>query len=800
MVAQPDAVLAGVKETGALPGTLDLERVVLGVRAGVSPCRLPPVRIFLGTETGQQRAERVFIWSVEKVRDPRRIYEITLMKELPGFNPRRWLTGFTNYRFAIPELAGGQGRAIYNDVDQIYLSDPAELFDTPMGEHGFMSISDRDTSVMLIDCARMAPVWRPDAVRRERRKRLEAHARRTKGLWGPIDHGWNARDDEYQPGQSHLIHFTVLQTQPWRPFPRKFVYQHNPVAPVWDALERGADAAGFQPFNARRPSSKFRRLRAMNSAPAGPMALQADAWRGLKILSSQTGGGDCVHYTFGDKSPAGMAGLASRQAHGCHPLADLTDNGTARPTGVICSRLLEYLPDEDLPWIVDEMFARAERFVYLVIDDQDPSTLPGLSRRTRDPEWWLSLVEGAARRQPAIHWRLAIRERRAGGRSRWVHRGGGRCLGAPPVVWVLADDKAGHGIQSRALAKALGWPVEIRQLRFNLLNYLSNALLGPSLRSLDLRGSDMLEPPWPDLVISVGRRTAPVARWIGEQSAGATRLVHLGRKGGEIADDFDLVVGCAHFRQFAHPRRMETVAPLNPLDRKTLDLAARRWQGLFGDAPRPHIALIVGGASALHQLDVATARRMGEEVRGFAGSLGGSVAAVTSPRTSAAAADALEHALGPSNIVHRWNPDLSENPYIGYLAAADILVVSGESESMLSEAVATGKALLIYPLPERRPGLRARIAEAVLRRSRKPRINKRGTIRPQRGLQYLCARLIDRGWVRPRRDLTLLHRALVESGVAQMFGREASSPEGPVLHEAERVAERVRAIMGWADD
>ena len=85
------------------------------------------------------------------------------------------------------------------------------------------------------------------------------------------------------------------------------------------------------------------------------------------------------------------------------------------------------------------------------------------------------------------------------------------------------------------------------------------------------------------------------------------------------------------------------------------------------------------------------------------------------------------------------------------------------------------------------------------RRSRKPRINKRGTILPQRGLQYRCAWLVDRGWVRPRRDLDMLHRSLVEGGFAHMFGRESGEGERPVLHEAAAVAARVRAMMGLAD-
>ena len=180
-----------------------LERVVLGVRTGVAPSEKPAVRIFVGTEQAQYRAERVFIWAIEQVRDPARVYELYLMKDLAGFDRRSWLTGFTNYRFAIPHFTGGLSsaidgsgvnvRAIYNDTDQIYLTDPGELFDTTMGNHGFLSINDRDTSVMLIDCDQMAAIWTLEAAQHKRRKALEATAREVPDLWGPLDPHWNAR-------------------------------------------------------------------------------------------------------------------------------------------------------------------------------------------------------------------------------------------------------------------------------------------------------------------------------------------------------------------------------------------------------------------------------------------------------------------------------------------------------------------------------------------------------------------------------------------------------------------------------
>jgi hypothetical protein len=167
------------------------------------PDERPPVRIFVGSEDGQWRAERVLLWSIERLRDPSRVYEIHLMKNLPGFRDRRWLTGFTNYRFVIPHLGGGRGRAIYNDVDQIYLRDPAELFDLEMHDHGVLTINPRDTSVMLIDCERMAPVWTLERARRERRKRMDRRALRA-GLRGPLDHHDPHAALDAVPGQVRL--------------------------------------------------------------------------------------------------------------------------------------------------------------------------------------------------------------------------------------------------------------------------------------------------------------------------------------------------------------------------------------------------------------------------------------------------------------------------------------------------------------------------------------------------------------------------------------------------------------------
>jgi mitochondrial fission protein ELM1 len=766
------------------------------------------VRIFVGTEPGQYRSERVFIWSIEQARNPARTYEIYLMKDLVGFDRRRWLTGFTNYRFAIPELAGGEGRAIYNDVDQIYLGDPAELFDLEMEDHGFLSINDRDTSVMLIDCLRMAEVWKPELVRGQRRKAIET---RSRSHWGALGGEWNARDEEYVAGQSKVLHFTTIHTQPWQPFPDSFVYQRNPVAHVWEHLERGADEAGFQVFSAARPSDEYEAVVAAiesGGVPAARGTGSPDTAGGrasaravnlsaeLDELLSESRVGSILYCGLGAGRGSNLLAVGGVESLDEIDLIRISQAEERQWDAVVCRGALQWFPDADLPWMIAALFRRASRLLYVEIDDApiiDPLT--EAERPPRGESWWSMQFETIGRRYPEVRWQVVVHQPGRFGARRSGLRGG-PIQGAVPRVWVLTDDKAGHTTQSIGLADAIGWPYEIKELHFR--PYLHRiASFGTSRAALDAKRSSALAPPWPDLVISTGRRAAPLARWIGAQSGGRARLVHLGRKGGERPEDFDLVIGCCHFRQTLHPRRLETVVPINAVTDERLAAAAERWRGIFDTAPRPHVALLVGGTSALHEIDPATGRRMGIEVGDAAAAAGGFVFAITSPRTGAEATHALREGLGGRGRVHEWKRGDDQNPYMGYVALADILVVTGDSESMLAEATVTDKPLYIYPVAKRRQPPHKRFSEWVTHRAfSRPRKKKKGTVRPQQGLEYICARLLQRGIVRPVRDLDEMYSQLVERGVARFFAAPLDATPRPPLRETAAVASRVRSLFG----
>ncbi|HET7313159.1 ELM1/GtrOC1 family putative glycosyltransferase [Salinisphaera sp.] len=761
--------------------------LTLPPKPGVTPSDKQPVRIFLGTEAVQFRAERAFVWSVERVRDPSRSYEIHLMKDFTGFERRLWLTGFTNYRFLIPELAGARGRAIYNDTDQIYLRDPAELFDLDMGDAGVLSINDRDTSVMLIDCAKMIDLWNGRTARKVGNRELEKRMRRA-GLWGDLDNGWNARDAEYAPGESYLVHYTTIHSQPWRPTPQDFVYRANPAGEIWLGIEREADTAGFQVFGPRHPTPDFAARASRRRFETPSASRLAD----FKRLVEDAGATSMAYYGYDRaESLSGLGAIACRTARP----EDLADGAVREPVDVVAADGLAQLPDPDVAWVLDSLFAQARRAVIVAVtmDDSAHRATPA------DEIWWYQQLEAAGRRAPTRHWRLVVRKPRLGRAPRARCWSGGALLSTKPLVWALLHYKTGHRSQTLGLSEALGWRVEEKEIARKPLRYgLAMARDALGLGAAGWPGG--LNAPWPDVVVASGWLPAVAARALQKRSHGATRLILLGRRGGRVGESQDIAVVCRHFRLPPNPRQIETILPPNKVAAGRLAAARQRWPDLFGDAAAPHIVWLVGGDNAQHALDADTAGELAARIQAQADAAGGTLAVLTSRRTREQAGRAINARLAESSRFVPWQPaDQADNPYLGYLAAADILVVTGESESMIAEAVATGKPVYIAPLPAARPDLRRRVADWAADQAERDRFNARGSRRPQQGLQYACARLVDRRILLPRRDMAALHKALVAHGVARLLDGALESWRPPAWHETEWLAQRIRAMLRLPD-
>ena len=357
-------------------------------------------------------------------------------------------------------------------------------------------------------------------------------------------------------------------------------------------------------------------------------------------------------------------------------------------------------------------------------------------------------------------------------------------------TWVLVGDKPGDNAQCLALAAALGWPTEVKQLRYRELGRSPFRPLGDARFALDSAASSPLTPPWPDLVIGCGCRSVGVAWEIRRRAGPGTRLVQLGRPRADL-DRFDLVVTTPQYRLPTRPNVLHLALPLSRFDYEVRERAAAEWAPRFAALPSPRIALLVGGSAKPFVFDVPAAGRLAAEASALARAEGGSLLVSTSRRTPADAAQALGVELTVPAHVHCWTPAGGPNPYLAYIALADAFVVTGDSASMLAEACSTGRRVWFAELPKRRT-LRSH-GKNLLRRLLLAPGERAGA--SAGFLARWLAEIPVRGWVRYPRDLRLLHAALAEAGRALPLGQPFTAPPPPPLDETERAAARVRELF-----
>ncbi len=291
------------------------------------------------------------------------------------------------------------------------------------------------------------------------------------------------------------------------------------------------------------------------------------------------------------------------------------------------------------------------------------------------------------------------------------------------AVWVLADDRPGNVGQCLGVAESLGHPFEIKPIHYTRMGRLPNLLRDVSLLGVSAESRAALLPPWPRLVIAAGRRTAPVARWIKER-CGAS-LVQIMDPGPGGRSDFDLIAIPDHDRRAPSGGNILRItgAP-HRVSLAKLAEAREIWCDRFASLPSLRLGLIVGGSTRKLPFTPIMAEALGRTISQLAP---GSVLATTSRRTGTAAETALLASLPSPRFVHRWQ-DGGENPYFGFLALADVLVVTGDSVSMVCEACASPASVYIYAPEGFVSAKHARLHETLYRQ---------GVARPLEGVTRL---------------------------------------------------------------
>jgi mitochondrial fission protein ELM1 len=258
-------------------------------------------------------------------------------------------------------------------------------------------------------------------------------------------------------------------------------------------------------------------------------------------------------------------------------------------------------------------------------------------------------------------------------------------------VWFMTTGEAGFRTQARGLARALAeapreWVVDLRRP----WRWLPGPLARFALSALD-PACERPAPPWPDLLITCGRRAATVSIAIRHASGGRTLTVHV-QDPLTAPSAFDLVVAMAH-DGLSGPNVLSVPTALHDVTPERLAHAAEDWRARLSPDRRPLLGVLLGGSTRRAPFTREKAERLLAGLQTVRQATGARLAVTPSRRTPAEVRAVFADRLTGEAFV--WDGQ-GENPYLGILALSDRLVVTSDSVSMISEALATRAGVEVF--------------------------------------------------------------------------------------------------------
>ncbi len=202
-----------------------------------------------------------------------------------------------------------------------------------------------------------------------------------------------------------------------------------------------------------------------------------------------------------------------------------------------------------------------------------------------------------------------------------------------------------------------------------------------------------IAPPFPDVVISSGRRTLPYLKAIKKAAGDATITVCLkDPKTGTTAAD---IIWVPEHDRLRGDNVIASLTSPHPLSVELLAEARIEAEEKFNGFPGKRIGLVLGGTTRGISWGEETCNELIQKLSQIP-IKDHSILVIASRRTPPQLEKAVKQALAKHKFYYSTGIDNDDNPYRQILAISDILIVTGDSHNMVSEALATGAPVYIF--------------------------------------------------------------------------------------------------------
>ena len=269
-----------------------------------------------------------------------------------------------------------------------------------------------------------------------------------------------------------------------------------------------------------------------------------------------------------------------------------------------------------------------------------------------------------------------------------------------PLIWVVSNGTQGMVAQALALAQAMDVSFfDVRIFTSPIYRLFPQMGAWPLMPISPRRNDRKLGPPWPDIIITCGKRSVGASLAIKRLSGGKTKIVQI-QDPKVDPRHFDVMI-CPQHDPISQAGLGQMIVSKGSLNRLKMTDIAREAKSLPKSlkAKKSYkTAVMVGGNNRRYKANAEDFSRFGAALQEFAKAHNTHLVLMGSRRTPSYAMDAISASLG--RVSHQIWDGKGDNPYPGILGVVDDIIVTSDSVNMASEACLTGKPVYIAQLQE----------------------------------------------------------------------------------------------------
>ena len=270
-------------------------------------------------------------------------------------------------------------------------------------------------------------------------------------------------------------------------------------------------------------------------------------------------------------------------------------------------------------------------------------------------------------------------------------------------IWALKDFRIGSSKQTDFLAKSLSNDVVEKNIEYTKYIAIPN-ILRPYKIGIDFEDSDDIldDTEYPDVIIFAGRRLAGIAiylkKYIFKKANKKVKLIAILNPNYSFKH-FDFVILPFHddikydkYHNIININGSLCIDNMNNM-KKDFDF----WDDQLKDYKKPYYSFMIGGDIRKKKMNPDNLKNILKIISDFVSKNDGTLLISTSRRTNSDCVKILnDENIKCKHYIYKWGKRIVLNPYYYFINSSEIVFLTADSISMISEIITAHKPVYIY--------------------------------------------------------------------------------------------------------